>query len=49
MTVTGSKGRPNVDETVTATILKSGAKYISISPQNADTDTNGQTVFTITA
>ena len=49
VTVTGSEGRPVVSETVTATILKSGTKHISVSPQSSDTDTNGQSIFTITA
>lgn len=48
VTVTGSEGCPVVGETVTATI-KLGKKHISVSPQSADTDANGQARFTITA
>ncbi|MDG6006614.1 MAG: hypothetical protein E3K29_12385 [Candidatus Brocadia sp.] len=49
VTMTGSKDLPVVGETVTAKILKSGTKHISVSPQSSDTDTNGQAVFTITS
>ena len=47
VTVTGSEGCPVVGETVAAKI-KSGKKRISVLPQSADTDVNGQVIFTIT-
>lgn len=46
VTVAGNEGCPVVGETVTAKI-KSGQKRISISPQIADTNVNGQAIVTI--
>lgn len=48
ITVISTDGSPSVGELVT-TKIKSGKKRISISPQSADTDDNGQAIFTITA
>ena len=49
VTVTGADGCAVEGEMVTATTNMAGNKRISISPESAETDENGQAVFTITA
>ena len=49
VTVTGADGCAIEGETVTATTNMAGNKRISISPESAETDENGQATFTIVA
>mgnify|MGYP001600815410 FL=1 len=49
VTVTGADGCAVEGETVTATTNMAGNKRISISPESAETDENGQATFTIVA
>ena len=49
ITITGADGCAVEGESVTATINKAGKKRVKVSPSSAETDENGQAVFTITA
>ena len=49
VTVTGEYDYPVEGETVTAKVNAAGKKFVSVSPSSNDTDSSGQTTFTITA